>query len=105
MNDDRHVDRYVRLTNRERFLIEHALSLLENACHTLGVAYDKYGRALPHTKEVIALSCVFCEENWIKEYYIRHANKVVSVQTMWKGDDDDVKRIGTREEYQEGGEE
>ncbi|MBQ9243544.1 MAG: hypothetical protein IJ165_10060 [Proteobacteria bacterium] len=33
------------------------------------------------------------------------ANKVVSVQTMWKGDDDDVKRIGTREEYQEGGEE
>lgn len=97
MNDDKHVDRYVRITNRERFLIEYALSLLE--------AYDKYGRSLPHTKEVIALSCVFCEENWIKEYYIRHANKVVSVQTMWKGDDDDVKRIGTREEYQEGGEE
>ena len=84
MNDDRHVDRYVRITNRERFLIVRALSLLEDACNTLGVAYDKYGRAMPHTKEVIALGFVFCEENWKKEYPIRHANKVVSVQTIEK---------------------
>lgn len=88
MNDDKHVDRYVRITNRERFLIEHALSLLENACHTLGVAYDKYGRALPHTKEVIALGCVFCEKNWEKEHYILHSNKVVSVQTIGQDDEE-----------------
>lgn len=40
MNDDKHVDRYVRITNRERFLIVRALSLLEHSCDTLGVAYD-----------------------------------------------------------------
>lgn len=83
MNDDRHVDRYVRLTNRERFLIVRALSLLKDACYTMGIAYDEHKCVMPHMKEVIALSRVFCEENWIKEYYIRHANKVVSVQTMW----------------------
>lgn len=88
MTDNKHVDRYVRITNRERFLIKHALSLLENACHTLGVAYDKYGRALPHMKEVISLSCVFCEENWNDEYLIRYANKVVSVQKMEEDDNE-----------------
>lgn len=79
MNDDRHVDRYVRITNRERFLIVRALSLLESACDTLGIAYDEYGRTTERRKEVVTLACVFCEENWKKEYPIRHADKVVSV--------------------------
>lgn len=76
MTDDKHVDRYVRITNRERFLIERALYLLENACDALGVAYDEYGRRTQRSKELIALGQVFCEENWTKEYPIRHANKV-----------------------------
>lgn len=80
MTDDRHVDRYVRITNRERFLIVRALSLLENACETLGVAYDGYGRTTPCMKEVVALGCVFTRENWMEEYPIRHANKVKAVE-------------------------
>lgn len=81
MNDDKHVDRYVRITNRERFLIVRALSLLENACDTLGVAYDGYGRTTPCMKEVVALGCVFTRENWLIGRDIL-TNKVVSVETM-----------------------
>lgn len=88
MTDDKHVDCYVRITNRERFLIARALSFLADACDTLGVAYE-YGRTTPRMKELIALGQVFCEENWRKEYPIRYANK--------------VKRIPTQEEHQEGG--
>ncbi len=73
MTDDRHVDRYVRITNRERFLIVRALGLLESAYETLGLAEDG---------EVWLLKRVFCEENWMNGHYIRHTNKVVSVQTM-----------------------
>lgn len=67
-DNDKCVDRYVRITNRERFLIVRALSLLENACDTLGVAYDEYGRTTPCMKEVIALGQVFTRENWMKDY-------------------------------------
>lgn len=87
MTDDRHVDRYVRLTNRERFLIVRALSLLENACDTLGVAYDEYGRMTPCMIEVIKLACVFCEENWMKECTIRHANKVKAAEEQENDED------------------
>lgn len=59
MTDDKHVDRYVRLTNRERFLIVRGLSLLKEAC------YIEDGCVLPHMKELIALGQVFCEENWL----------------------------------------
>ncbi len=79
MTDDRHVDRYVRITNRERFLIARALSFLADACDTLGVAYE-YGRATPRMKELIALGQVFCEENWRVEYPIRYPNKVKAVE-------------------------
>lgn len=79
MTDDRHVDRYVRLTNRERFLIVQGLSFLADACDTLGVAYE-HGRTTPRMKELIALGQVFCEENWKKEYPIRYANKVKAVE-------------------------
>ena len=64
MTDDKHVDRYVRLTNRERFLIVRALSLLENACDTLGVAYDGLNTT-PQKAELYWLSVVFSEENWL----------------------------------------
>ena len=79
MTDDKHVDRYVRITNRERFLIVRGLSFLADACDTLGVAYE-YGRTTPRMKELIALGLVFCEENWKKEYPIRYANKVKAVE-------------------------
>lgn len=87
MNDDKHVDRYVRITNRERFLIVRALSLLANACDDLGIAYDENGRMMPRMKELIALCQVFCEEHWKKEYPI-YLSKIVSVQTMEQEDDD-----------------
>lgn len=87
LNNDRHVDRYVRITNRERFLIVRALSFLEDACDTLGVA-DEHGRTTPRMKELIALSRIFCEENWLIG---RNINT------------DKVKRIPTPEDYQEGG--
>jgi hypothetical protein len=80
MNNEAHIDRYVRLTNRERFLIVRALSLLKDACYTIGIAYDEHKCVMPHMKEVIALSRVFCEENWKKEYPIRYANKVRAVE-------------------------
>lgn len=59
MTDDRHVDRYVRITNRERFLIVRGLTLLKEAC------YIEDGCVLPQMKELIALCQVFCEENWL----------------------------------------
>lgn len=83
MTDDKHVDRYVRITNRERFLIVRGLSLLAETCDTLGVAYE-YGRTTPRMKELIRLGQVFCEENWREEYPIRYSNKVMSVQRMEK---------------------
>ena len=79
MTDNRHVDRYVRITNRERFLIVRGLSFLADACDTLGVAYE-HGRTTLRMKELIALGQVFCEENWKKEYPIRYANKVKAVE-------------------------
>lgn len=88
MSDNNHVDRYVRITNRERFLIVRALSLLEDACDTLGLACDEYGRTTPRMKELIGLAQVFCEENWRKEYPIRYPNKVVSTKTMEQEDDE-----------------
>lgn len=63
MTDDIHVDRYVRLTNRERFLIARALSLLADACDALGVAYDGLNTT-PQKAELYWLSVVFSEENW-----------------------------------------
>lgn len=81
MTDDKHVARYVRITNRERFLIVRGLTLLADACDTLGVAYE-YGRTTPRMKELIGLGQVFCEENWRKEYPIRYPNKVLSVETI-----------------------
>lgn len=86
MTDDIHVDRYVRLTNRERFLIVRALSLLKDACYTIGIAYDEHKCVMPHMKEVIALSRVFCEENWKKEYHIRYENKVRAVEEQENDD-------------------
>lgn len=80
MNDDRHVDRYVRITNRERFLIVRALSLLENACDTLCVAYDGLNTT-PQKAELYWLSVVFSEENWLIGRDIL-TDKVLSVQAM-----------------------
>lgn len=80
MTDDKHVDRYVRLTNRERFLIVRALSFLADACDTLGVAYE-YGRTTPRMKELIALGQVFCEENWLTGHNIL-TDKVLSARAI-----------------------
>lgn len=67
MNDESHIDRYVRITNRERYLIVRALSVLKDAYYTMGIAYDEPECLTPGIKDVIALSRVFCEENWICE--------------------------------------
>lgn len=75
MTDDKHVDRYVRITDRERFLIARGLSLLADTCDILGVAYE-HGRTTPRMKELIGLAQVFCEENWRVGYPIRYPNKV-----------------------------
>lgn len=80
MNDNKHVDRYVRITNRERFLIVRALSFLSNACDTLGVAYDGLNTT-PQKAELYWLSVAFSEENWLIGRDIL-TNKVVSVETM-----------------------
>ena len=64
MTDDKHVDRYVRITNRERFLIVRALSLLEHSCDTLGVAYDGL-HITQELSELYRISVVFSEENWL----------------------------------------
>lgn len=64
MNDDKHVDRYVRITNRERFLIVRGLSFMADACDTLGVAYDGLNTT-PQKAELYWLSVVFSEENWL----------------------------------------
>lgn len=88
MTDDKHVDRYVRITNRERYLIVRALSVLKDAYYTMGIAYDEPECLTPGIKDVIALSRVFCEENWIIGHNINTGK---------------VKRIETPEEYQEGG--
>lgn len=74
MTDDKHVDRYVRLTNRERFLIVRGLSLLKDAC------YIEDGCVMPHMKELIALCNVFCEENWLIGRNI-NTNKVKRIET------------------------
>jgi hypothetical protein len=87
MNDESHIDRYVRITNRERYLIVRALSVLKDAYYTMGIAYDEPECLTPGIKDVITLSRVFCEENWMKECTIRHANKVVSVETMEQDDE------------------
>lgn len=87
MTDDKYVDRYVRITNRERFLIVRALSLLAKACDDLGVAYDGLNTT-PELMELYRISDVFCEENWIIGHNINN---------------DKVKRIETPEEYKEGG--
>lgn len=85
MNDDKHVDRYVRITNRERFLIVRALSLLGNACDTLGVAYDGLNTT-PQKAELYWLSVVFSEENWLIGRDIL-TDKVLSVQAMEQEND------------------
>lgn len=82
-NDDKHVARYVCITNRERFLIARGLALLADACDTLGVAYE-HDRATPCMKELIGLGRVFCEENWRLDYPIRYHNKVVSTAAWCK---------------------
>jgi hypothetical protein len=85
MTDDKHVDRYVRITNRERFLIVRALSLLAKACDDLGIAYDGLNTA-PQKAELYWLSVVFSEENWLIGRDIL-TDKVVSVETMEQDDD------------------
>ena len=80
MTDDKHVDRYVRLTNRERFLIIMALSILEHSCESLGFAYNGL-HIRPELQELYRLSDVFCEENWLVGRDIL-TDKVVSVETM-----------------------
>lgn len=80
MTDDKHVDRYVRITNRERFLIARALSLLADACDALGVAYDGLNTT-PQKAELYWLSVVFSEENWFIGRDIL-TDKVVSVETI-----------------------
>jgi hypothetical protein len=87
MNNESHIDRYVRITNRERFLIVRALSLLEHSCETLGFAYDGLNTT-PELMELYRISDVFCEENWLIGHNINN---------------DKVKRIPTPEDYQEGG--
>jgi hypothetical protein len=88
MTDDKHVDRYVRITNRERFLIVRALSLLEHACDTLGVAYDGLNTT-PQKAELYWLSVVFSEENWLIGRDIL-TDKVLSVQAMEQENDEEV---------------
>lgn len=80
MNDDKHVDRYVRITNRERFLIVRALSLLEHACDTLGVAYDGL-HITRELSELYRISEVFCEENWLTGHNIL-TDKVLSARAI-----------------------
>lgn len=70
MTDDKHVDRYVRITNRERFLIVRALVTMEVACETMG----------HETSELRQMQYMFCEENWIRDRPIRHANKVKAIE-------------------------
>lgn len=70
MTDDKHVDRYVRITNRERFLIARALATMELACETMG----------RETSELRQMQYVFCEENWMPEYPIHHRGKVVEIR-------------------------
>ena len=79
MTDDKHVDRYVRITNRERFLIVRGLSLLADACDDLGIAYDEEGRMTPCMKELIALAQSFSEAHWKKEYPL-YLSKVKAVE-------------------------
>lgn len=85
MNDDKHVDRYVRITNRERFLIVRALSLLKHYCEALEFAYDGLNTT-PELMELYRISDVFCEENWIIGHNI-NTDKVVSVETMEQDND------------------
>lgn len=80
MNDDKHVDRYVRITNRERFLIVRALSLLEHSCDTLGVAYDGL-HITQELSELYRISEVFCEENWLTGHNIL-TDKVLSARAI-----------------------
>ena len=55
MNGDRHVDRYVRITNRERFLIVRGLSLLADSCEALEFAYNGWNDT-PELRELRWLS-------------------------------------------------
>lgn len=80
MTDDKHMDRYVRITNRERFLIVRALSLLEHACDTLGVAYDGL-HITQELSELYRISEVFCEENWLVGHNIL-TDKILSAQAI-----------------------
>ena len=67
-----HEDRIVLITNEERRMIVHALGVLENAISVLepvlnveeGVSYDSYKQSIRE------LAKVFCEENWMSQYYI-----------------------------------
>lgn len=80
MTDDKHVDRYVRITNRERFLIVRALSLLEHSCEILGFAYDGL-HITQELSELYRISEVFCEENWLVGHGIL-TDKVLSAQAI-----------------------
>ena len=86
MNDDKHVDRYVRITNRERFLIVRALSLLKTSCETLQFAY-RWWDTPPELQELYKLSYIFCEENWLVEQKISTPSKVKGIEE----NDDDYK--------------
>lgn len=64
MNDDKHADRYVRITNHERFLIVRALSILENAWESVAFAYDGWN-TIQSARDLFELRNTFCEENWL----------------------------------------
>lgn len=56
MIDYEHCDRFVHITNEERFVIVRALGLLQLACD-MTKDHD-------FVRRVSDLSNVFCEENW-----------------------------------------
>ncbi len=80
MNDDKHADRYVRITNRERFLIVRALSLLEHSCEMLGFEYDGL-HITQELSELYRISEVFRDENWLVGRNIL-TDKVLSVRAI-----------------------
>lgn len=63
--DTTHEDRIVLITNDERRMIVRALGLLETALNIEDdVCSDDY------KESVRELAHIFCEENWMSQYYI-----------------------------------
>ena len=74
--DTTHKDRIVLITNDERRMIVRALGLLETALNIEdGICSDAY------KESVRELAHVFCEENWMPQYYI-NSHKVRTLEEV-----------------------